>query len=330
MRSYVKQNDNLETLQPQTRVFPDMTSVSQATIPEGEIFIVENIGMYIRISGSNVLIFASAPSAGVVGEIRAYCSSTPPTNDWIICDGSIFDETLCPDLYAILGDNHVPDLREYTTKMGSNIGQFDESAIGPHTHRVVVEHNHHVSYVSEHVVSNYTGSMSYLISGSQYPRTISNEGTVSPAFITANSQYNTTSTYSYQSFDGRLEYYLYNRFSNMSGYDSYYIGGDDSNKYTYPSLTRQTTAGNRGSGWLNIRFGASSISTGFTNKWNNSESGSYPLTKLTDGTFDNWWYVYSFSGHMGTSQLGVSLTNTGLDNVNAESGAGVYYIIRAK
>ena len=43
MVSYVKQNDNLETLQPQTRVFPDMISVAQATIPEGEIFIVENI-----------------------------------------------------------------------------------------------------------------------------------------------------------------------------------------------------------------------------------------------------------------------------------------------
>ena len=142
MRSYIKQNDNLETLQPQTRVFPDMTSVAQATIPEGEIFIVENIGMYIRLSNSNVLIFASAAASGVVGEIRAYCSSTPPTNDWIICDGSQFDTTLCPELYSVLGSDHVPDLREYTTKMGSNIGQFDESEIGEHRHIVRVSHKH--------------------------------------------------------------------------------------------------------------------------------------------------------------------------------------------
>lgn len=326
MRSYVKQNGNLETLQPQTRVFPDMTSVSQATIPEGEIFIVENAGMYIRISGSNVLIFASAPSAGVIGEIRAYCSSTPPTNDWIICDGSTFDTTLCPDLYTLLGDNHVPDLREYTTKMGINIGQFDESAIGPHTHRVVVEHDHRVVYTSEHNVSNYTGSMSYLISGSNYPRTISNEGTVSPAIITANSQYNTSSAYSYNSYNGQLEFYIYNRGNNGGGNDSYYVGGDDKNQYTYPSLTRSTSPGSRGSGWLNIRFGITSFSTGFENRW----PGNHQLSDLIDGTFDNWWYVYSFSGHMGNNQLDVSLTSTGLDNVNAESGTGVYYIIRAK
>lgn len=327
MRSYVKQNDNLETLQPQTRVFPDMTSVAQATIPEGEIFIVENIGMYIRISGRNVLIFASAASSGVVGEIRAYCSSTPPTNDWIICDGSQFDETLCPDLYAILGDNHVPDLREYTTKMGSNIGQFDESAIGPHTHRVVVAHNHRVTYVSEHTISNYTGSMSQIASGYGNPQILSNEGTVSPAYITANSSYKTSSTYSYTSYNGQLEFYIYNRFSSAGGYDNYYIGGDGDNQYNYPSLTRRTTLGSKGSGWLNIRFGTTSLgASGFTNKWPNDHS----LNDLVNGTFDNWWYVYSFSGHMGASKLDVSLTNTGLDNVNAESGAGVYYIIRAK
>ena len=326
MRSYVKQNGNLETLQPQTRIFPGMASVSQATISEGEIFIVENVGMYIRISGSNVLIFAAAPSAGVIGEIRAYCSSTPPTNDWIICDGSTFDTTLCPDLYTLLGDNHVPDLREYTTKMGSNIGQFDESAIGPHTHRVVVEHDHYVSYSSEHNVSNYTGSMSYVTTGSGYPRTLSNEGTVSPAFITANNQYNTSSTYSYTSYNGQFENYIYNRWGSGSGYDSYYVGGDNNYQYTYPSLTKQTYLGPTGSGWLNIRFGTTPFSNGFENRW----PDDHPLSDLIDGTFDNWWYVYSFSGSMGNSQLDVSLTNTGLDDVNAESGTGVYYIIRAK
>lgn len=331
MRNYVKQNDNLETLQPQTRVFPDMTSVAQATIPEGEIFIVENIGMYIRLSNSNVLIFASAAASGVVGEVRAYCSSTPPTNDWIICDGSQFDTTLCPELYSVLGSDHVPDLREYTTKMGSNIGQFDESEIGEHRHTVKVSHKHNVVYRSQHGVQysngrldnsawintfsladfgNYIGTS---VITNRAPGFDPNTGIISDTYITPlNSDPQVTYNSSYMAGWGVRHYSLQQ---------------DNSTQYAYPTISNNTTFGGR---WFNIKFGTRS-DIGNRYDWYNSQPGwtnESSFTKLTDGTLDSFWNTNFVWSTMSTQKLNVQLNAT--SDVSAESGAGVYYIIRAK
>ena len=329
MRSYVKQNDNLETLQPQTRVFPDMTSVTQATIPEGEIFIVENIGMYIRLSNSNVLIFASAAASGVVGEIRAYCSSTPPTNDWIICDGSQFDTALCPELYSVLGSDHVPDLREYTTKMGSTIGQFDESEIGEHRHVVSVSHKHNVVYRSQHGVQysngrldnsswvntysladfgNYIGTS---VITNRSPSAISSGGITSDTYITP---LNDTPQVTYNTglYAWRTRYYS--------------LQQDISTQYAYPTISNNTSSGR----WFNIKFGTRS-DIGVLYDWYNDQPGwtnESSFTKLTDGTLDNFWNTNFVNYTMSTQKLNVQLNAT--SDVSAESGAGVYYIIRAK
>lgn len=332
MRSYVKQNDNLETLQPQTRVFPDMTSVAQATIPEGEIFIVENIGMYIRLSNSNVLIFASAAASGVVGEIRAYCSSTPPTNDWIICDGSQFDTTLCPELYSVLGSDHVPDLREYATKMGSTIGQFDESEIGEHRHVVSVSHKHNVVYRSQHGVQYSNGRLD----NSEWKNTYSladfgnyigtsvitnrapsgwgggSSGITSDTYITPiNSEPTVT----------------YNAGYMIWGNRHYSLRQETSIQYVYPTISNNATGSDR---WFNIKFGTRS-DIGDMYDWYNSEPGwtnERSFTKLTDGTLDNFWNTNFVWSTMSTQKLNVQLNAT--SDVSAESGAGVYYIIRAK
>lgn len=330
MRSYVKQNNNLETLQPQTRVFPDMTSVAQATIPEGEIFIVENIGMYIRLSNSNVLIFASAAASGVVGEIRAYCSSTPPTNDWIICDGSQFDTTLCPELYSVLGSDHVPDLREYTTKMGSTIGQFDESEVGNHRHAVSVSHKHNVVYTSQHGVqysngrldsSAWINSFSFADFGNYIGTSvITNKGPdiFTPGTgITSDTYLTPTNSEPQQTYN--------------QGYTAwialdYSLRQDASTQYAYPTISNTTSSGK----WFNIKFGTRS-DIGNMYRWYNNQPGwtnENSFTKLTDGTLDNFWNTNFVNYTMTTQNLNVQLN--AISDVSAESGAGVYYIIRAK
>lgn len=322
MRSYIKQNNNLETLRPQTRVFPNMTSVAQATIPEGEIFIVENIGMYIRLSNSNVLIFASAAASGVIGEIRAYCSSTPPTNDWIICDGSTFDITLCPDLYTLLGDNHVPDLREYTTKMGTTIGQFDESEIGSHRHAVTLSHKHNVTYTSQHAVqyslgrlnaSSWSNTYSWAASGNYIGTSvITNSGRIYSDTLLApmnNDPYPT-----------------YNAGYNVWSAPNYSLQQDITNSYPYPTISNYVSGGK----YFNIRFGTRS-DIGALYGWYNNVPGwsnESSFTKLIDGSLDNFWTTNFVSTNMSTQKVNAQLNATA--DINTESGAGVYYIIRAK
>lgn len=330
MRNYIKQNDNLETLQPQTRVFPDMTSVAQATIPEGEIFIVENIGMYIRLSNSNVLIFASAAASGVVGEIRAYCSSTPPTNDWIICDGSQFDTTLCPELYSVLGSDHVPDLREYTTKMGSTIGQFDESEVGNHRHAVSVSHKHNVVYTSQHGVqysngrldsSEWINSFSFADFGNYIGTSvITNNG---PSAFNPGTGITSDTYITPLNSDPQQVYNQgYMAWTSLA----YSLQQDASTQYAYPTISNNTSSGK----WFNIKFGTRS-DIGNMYRWYNSIPGwtnESSFAKLTDGTLDNFWNTNFVNYTMTTQNLNVQLNAT--SDVSAESGTGVYYIIRAK
>ena len=330
MRNYIKQNDNLETLQPQTRVFPDMTSVAQATIPEGEIFIVENIGMYIRLSNSNVLIFASAAASGVVGEIRTYCSSTPPTNDWLICDGSTFDETLCPDLYAILGEieyhrhsavvdhahggTYYSSHRRFLTTTSGNIGRGNMGSIsfGNINFAPYIGNYSTAGYYSVTNFSNsQTGQSGSYYSGTGYPPNPDRAFNRRPPFQADPAYYPNLVRYS--DFDGQghpydKQYYYYNvRFRSMgySGSNSPYISWVISN-YDY----------------TNSQYGSGG--------WSSTQ-----LDNFVDHQYDKYWVAnfdttptISNATINGDTANTVSGSTVGL--VNAESGAGVYYIIRAK
>lgn len=333
MRSYVKRSNSLEILQTHTKVFPDMTTASSSVIEDREIFIVENSGMYIRISGTNVLIFASAPSAGVVGEIRTYCASTPPTNDWLMCDGSQFDTTLCPELYNVLGSDHVPDLREYTTKMGSNIGQFNESAIGSHSHTATITHGHDVVYTSSHprsygFLNKVYGGLpgSYSLSYENFQTVICN-------------QYGDYS-YGTQSYNSQVGQY--------SWIPSTAIPIKASSGY-WPNLVRTADASGSSSGinsdvlFFNVRFGSNSyddngITYNYQYNYDGTSGSTWSSTQLktvSHGGLDQYWKPeYPYGYNLYNAQINLETANTTNDvitsGVNAEVGSGVYYIIRAK
>lgn len=68
-----------------------------------------------------------------VGTIIAYGSSKtdslPP--GWLLCDGSQFDQTKYPDLYAALGNSSkVPDLRGYFLRGLDTAGHVDRDGSG--------------------------------------------------------------------------------------------------------------------------------------------------------------------------------------------------------
>jgi microcystin-dependent protein len=91
-----------------------------------------------------------------VGAILTYAGLTAP-NGWLLCDGSTFDQTLYPELYALLGDsNTLPDLREkyligkgsgslnLNTNTGSNNHTHTYSYAGNNSNNTAISHAHNV------------------------------------------------------------------------------------------------------------------------------------------------------------------------------------------
>ena len=114
----------------------------------------------------------------------------------------------------------------------------------------------------------------------------------------------------------------------MSWGNQYYsLQQDGSTQYAYPTISNNTTSGGK---WFNIKFGTRS-DIGDMYSWYNNQPGwtnESSFTKLTDGTLDNFWNTNFVWSTMSTQKLNVQLNAT--SDVSAESGAGVYYIIRAK
>jgi microcystin-dependent protein len=92
---------------------------------------------------------ADAGAGNPVGTIIAFYGNTAPSG-YLTCDGRRFDENIYPVLYALLGDNHTPDLRESTLKMvgenpngashvksgGLAIGEFLDDRVQTHSHNI--------------------------------------------------------------------------------------------------------------------------------------------------------------------------------------------------
>ena len=57
----------------------------------------------------------------IVPRLTANFTSTSEAGKYLYCDGSTFDTTKYPKLYAVLGTNQLPDLRERFLE-GNNIG----------------------------------------------------------------------------------------------------------------------------------------------------------------------------------------------------------------
>lgn len=63
-----------------------------------------------------------------VGSVIAYAcdpARVPPPPGWLLCDGSPFDNTKFPLLFAALGGTHLPDLRGYFLRGFDPTGRVD-------------------------------------------------------------------------------------------------------------------------------------------------------------------------------------------------------------
>lgn len=91
-----------------------------------------------------------------VGAILTYAGPTAPTG-WLLCNGSTFDQTLYPELYALLGNsNTLPDLREkyligkgsssltLNSNTGANNHTHTYSYAGNNSNNTAVSHAHNV------------------------------------------------------------------------------------------------------------------------------------------------------------------------------------------
>lgn len=106
------------------------------------------VGQIKTVNGVKKIVplTAEARAGNPVSTIIAIYSNLVPYG-YLPCNGVQFDETQFPALYAILGDNHTPDLREcalvgagqnatdtIATHDVYNIGQFKDDQLQNHTH----------------------------------------------------------------------------------------------------------------------------------------------------------------------------------------------------
>ena len=71
-----------------------------------------------------------------IGVVFPYCATTPPVN-YLICDGSLYEKTAYPELYAIIGNTFggddttfaVPNLTDRFIQGGTNVGEYVEAGL---------------------------------------------------------------------------------------------------------------------------------------------------------------------------------------------------------
>ena len=71
-----------------------------------------------------------------IGVVFPYCATTPPVN-YLICDGSLYEKTAYPELYAIIGNAFggddttfaVPNLTDRFIQGGTNVGEYVEAGL---------------------------------------------------------------------------------------------------------------------------------------------------------------------------------------------------------
>ncbi len=71
-----------------------------------------NILGYDPDTSSNI---SSGNESFAIGTITAFYGYLAPVN-WLICDGSTFEQITYPELYTLLGTNVLPDLRNQVLK----------------------------------------------------------------------------------------------------------------------------------------------------------------------------------------------------------------------
>ena len=92
-----------------------------------------------------VPLTADCGSGNPVGTVIAVYSNKVP-NGYLPCNGVAFDTTQFPVLYALLGDDHTPDLRECTLvgigRSDRTMGNHDEYTVGQFKDDQFQDHEH--------------------------------------------------------------------------------------------------------------------------------------------------------------------------------------------
>lgn len=107
------------------------------------------MGLYRRVNGQLEVVSGANSSGLPLGSIIPIYSITVPTG-FLPCNGQQFDTTQYPSLYALLGSNTLPDLRESTlVGIGTSdrveitdhdvytLGQFKDDQLQEHSHTVL-------------------------------------------------------------------------------------------------------------------------------------------------------------------------------------------------
>ena len=169
MKKYLKNSNNLQHVNTKIRVF-DVIPQSLSDIKIGELYIIKDVGLYIKTQNSSTKVLENVQSSVEsfeIGILKAFIGNSIP-NGWLECDGSTFDTTLYSDLFSYLGDNHVPDFRE-CTMIGYvyDSGAYSDDSIEEHCHGHVCGTEHcHCNYGISHCHSYCTwGACLYKSSG---------------------------------------------------------------------------------------------------------------------------------------------------------------------
>lgn len=113
---------------------------------ENQLIILKNDGLYCWENNRwELQINFAAEVGGIIGEVRA-CIGTPGS-DWLFCDGSQYDTSEYPELYALIGTDTLPDFRERElVGVGENttdtIADHDVFTLGQKKGRGIQNHYH--------------------------------------------------------------------------------------------------------------------------------------------------------------------------------------------
>lgn len=172
-----------------------------ASAADNEIILVIGDGFYQYRNGSFVEILTpgSGSSDGIIGEVRMNVDANFDDDNWLYCDGSTYDTSEYPSLYAFLGTNVLPDFREaHLVGVGENdtdniathdvftLGQVKDRQIQGHFHsKTETPHKHTVA------MQSHTHSFSGVAGGDYDGYSPSGVGTdyKSPKRSTYNSSY---------------------------------------------------------------------------------------------------------------------------------------------
>lgn len=132
-----------------------IASTLPASGEDKEIVLVKGHGVYQYRTNTwvKVLNLEADVSSGFIGEIRPTIEATLGA-EWLECDGSSYNTSTYPDLYALLGTATLPDLRECVlygcgTNGTNHLKQYtlfgvNGKTIMDHIHSFSFEHGHSV------------------------------------------------------------------------------------------------------------------------------------------------------------------------------------------